>query len=397
MIQLPNNCYCGDFSVNPKNWKQITASIKKDWYISYRFYDPAQKERYPKGKLRIVKGMNSFNSLESRRRATQEIIKIESDILSDGFNATTGAYFTPSTLEYVIKPTSFFLVALEKSLERLKTTKSSRYILKSCLKYISAASRQLGFETLEIQEIRRRHIKLILEQCGKNQAPFSAQSYNHYRAYLMMLFKELLELDTIEMNPVTDIKKMPVKRKIRATLSDKDRGVVDSYLLQNDPAFRRYVHIFFHSGSRIAELTRLQGKDVDLANQRFKITIKKGSYEHEVWRPIKNVVVSFWEAAILNCGGEDYVFSIGLVPGCRQVLNEYITKRWKRIIKDILKIEVDFYSLKHLNLDETAAQLGIQDAADMAGHTTPVITLLYAQGEKDRQNERLKKVGNKFA
>jgi hypothetical protein len=103
MIQLPNNCYCGDFSVNPKNWKQITASIKKEWYISYRFYDPAQKEKYPKGKLRIVKGMNGFNTLEARRRATQEIIKIESDIESDGFNAITGGYFTASTLEYVIK------------------------------------------------------------------------------------------------------------------------------------------------------------------------------------------------------------------------------------------------------------------------------------------------------
>jgi hypothetical protein len=81
MIQLPNGCYCGELVVNPKNWKQLGASLKKDWYISYRFYDPQQKNKYPKGKFRVVKGMNSFTNLEEGRTATKEIIKIELALL----------------------------------------------------------------------------------------------------------------------------------------------------------------------------------------------------------------------------------------------------------------------------------------------------------------------------
>lgn len=81
------------------------------------------------------------------------------------------------------------------------------------------------------------------------------------------------------------------------------------------------------------------------------------------------------------------------------VISNYMSGRVKASKKDGgLGIKGDFYSLKHSNLDETAAALDINAAAAMAGHTTPVITLKhYAHGEKERQHERLKKVANTFS
>jgi hypothetical protein len=80
------------------------------------------------------------------------------------------------------------------------------------------------------------------------------------------------------------------------------------------------------------------------------------------------------------------------------ILAEQITKRWKKYVKGGMGITADFYSLKHLNLDETAEALSIEDAAKMAAHTTPVITMeVYAIGEKERQDQRLKKVRNPFS
>jgi hypothetical protein len=58
MIQLPHGCRCSEPKVNPANWESPKASIRKNWYIQYRFYDPVQTIKYPKGKLRIIKGMN---------------------------------------------------------------------------------------------------------------------------------------------------------------------------------------------------------------------------------------------------------------------------------------------------------------------------------------------------
>ena len=67
-------------------------------------------------------------------------------------------------------------------------------------------------------------------------------------------------------------------------------------------------------------------------------------------------------------------------------------------IKKKLGINEDFYSIKHLNLDETATFLDIHDASAMASHNSSNITArYYAIGEKLRQNERLKQLQNKFA
>ena len=59
---------------------------------------------------------------------------------------------------------------------------------------------------------------------------------------------------------------------------------------------------------------------------------------------------------------------------------------------------MDFYALKHLNLDETAAILDAEAAAKMAGHTSTVITLKhYLFNEEERKMKKLRKVDNSFA
>ena len=104
-----------------------------------------------------------------------------------------------------------------------------------------------------------------------------------------------------------------------------------------------------------------------------------------------------WIELLKGAKPEDYLFSVGLKPGSKKIIREQITRRWNVHVKKKLNITPDFYSLKHLNIDETAAALDIKDAAAMAGHTTPVITIAhYALNEKDRQHERLRKVNNSF-
>ena len=50
-----------------------------------------------------------------------------------------------------------------------------------------------------------------------------------------------------------------------------------------------------------------------------------------------------------------------------------ISYKWKDYMKD--NLDVDFYALKHLNLDETSSILDAEAVAKMAGHTSTVITL----------------------
>jgi hypothetical protein len=145
-------------------------------------------------------------------------------------------------------------------------------------------------------------------------------------------------------------------------------------------------------------LILIKGKDIDLERNVFKLTIWKDAIIREVERPIKNVALPFWLQAVAGCTPNDYVFSKGLLPGATPIKAYQITKRWYRLIKKKLGITEDFYSLKHLNLDETSALLSINDASVMASHSSSSVTgKFYAINEEQRQAERLKNVNNPFA
>lgn len=59
---------------------------------------------------------------------------------------------------------------------------------------------------------------------------------------------------------------------------------------------------------------------------------------------------------------------------------------------------MDFYNLKHLNLDETSSMLNIEAAAAMASHASTAVTAKhYAVNEYSRQMEKLEALGNSFA
>ena len=416
MIQLPNGCHCGELSVNPKNWKQVGASIKKNWYITYRFYDPAFSEKYPDGKLRMVKGMNGYHRLDTRRKATIDLIEAEMHLLlNDGFNPISNNC-TPITSvkslpikppahigrvsNTLIDPNTPIIVALNFAFNKIEVESGTRLDIKSMLKYIGQAAVNLNFEQIEISQLQRKHIRFLLDEVKIIRNVFSNSRFNKYRTYLMILLEELMELEAIDGNPAKAIRKKKEIVAIKDLLTDEQRVEVNDYLYANYRNFWQLLHIFFHSGSRVIELCRVKVEDVDIKKQQCKYLLKKGRAWVEVLRPIKNSVIELWEDQIKGAKPGHYIFSVGLKPGINKISPSQITRRWKRLVKDNKKLGItaDFYSLKHLNTDETAAELDLKDAAAQNSHTSTVITMKhYAFGEKERQNERLKKVTNKFA
>jgi hypothetical protein len=104
---------------------------------------------------------------------------------------------------------------------------------------------------------------------------FSNNRYNLYRAYLLMLFNELVEQEAVTGNPVRDIGKRTVIQKMKDILAPDERLAVDEHLKETFPKFHAFVHLFFHSGGRKTELFQLKPHMVDLVNQRYRCVIKK--------------------------------------------------------------------------------------------------------------------------
>ncbi len=403
MRNLPNGCSCSELTIYPKNWKSEKASLKKDWYVQYRFYDPAVKEGpFAKGKLRIVKGgINTFKDRDMRRRAVDRVLIDELYMLErDGFNPITGHYIPPPTIKQTVEPSTYFGEALQIALDKLKTTtvKGTYDGAKIILPPILKAARVLRIDIMQISKVKCQHLTMLLDFMQDSDKAFSNCKYNRYRSCLVMLFKRLFKFGAVESNQVELVERRKTVKRIRTTLTAKERKKVDEHLRTVNPELHRFMIIFFHAGVRETEILQLKVKDVDLEQQRYKVVIKKGSTGyHEVWKVIKNIALPYWKQAVENADPEHFVFSKFLKPGAAPIDAKQISRRWRLWVKKPLKITADFYSLKHSNTTETVDHLGEQHAAEMNSHLgTAMVVNIYDTKQPQRKEEKLKQVNNPF-
>ena len=254
----------------------------------------------------------------------------------------------------------------------------------------------LRFDYVCIKEIKPSHLMMILEQCGKIKDTWTANTYNTHKKYLSILFGQLIQQQAIEFNPVRDIKKHKTVKQLREILTPEECQAIDAFTKKFDENLWRFIHIFFHSGSRTTEILRVQREHVNLQKQKVKFLILKGQQHEWVERTIKDIALPLWKKALEGCGTKDFVFSKGLKPGAKMIRAEQISRRWRTHIKKKLGIDCDFYSLKHLNTDQTATLLDLNTAAAHNSHGSTKITMTYAVNEKQRMHERLKGLQNSF-
>ena len=394
MLQLPNNCRAGKISVSPNNWQTSKADVNSVWYISYRFYDDTLK----KSKKVIIKGMNNYKTLSEKRDAVKILIEDELDLIQNkGYNRISNRFLFDQNNYDTINPSTPFIEALELALKSITIESATRKDIDNVLKYIKTAIEHLQFDRLFIKDIRKKHIKIILEECKKLKSYWSESLFNNYRKYLQILFNEIAEFDAIEFNPINGIKKKKVLKKIRTVLTLDEREKINSSLKNNHYNFWRFMQIFFHSGARIKELIRLKIEDVDLVNQKFKVVIYKGNNRRETLKTIKNIALPFWKEIVADNPDSYFVFSKDLVPGEQMIRADQITKRWYRLVKKKLNVDADFYSLKHLNTTEMLYDLPISDVANFNSNTfTKMIENIYDVRFIDRVHNRIKNIENKF-
>lgn len=370
-IALPGECTCSQLTVHPANWNHSGANYKTQWYISYRFYSADGQVKQV-----INRRMNNAQTLADKRILTKALLDAELRILLKGYNPILGKVVAPENISD-ISPETSFIEALHGALDRLKISANHRSNIGSTLKVVAKAAHRLQIDLLEIRLIRRRHIRLILDECEKIKDTWTPNMFNNFRKELSSLFTELAELEVVEYNPVKDIKKQKVVHRIREVLSQKERIQINKRLKEENRRFWLFIHMFFHSGARITEFCRLRLSDISIDRQQVKYLILKGREMKEVIRPIKDIALPYWKEYLEGFDGMEYLISKGLQPGMTPFRPEQITRRWRRWVKEKMNIKCDFYALKHLNSDETAALQGIEAAALQNAHTSVSTTKIY--------------------
>lgn len=396
MILLPHGCSCSQPAVTPSNWETGgKALLKKNWRIHYYFRDPEFKDDYPYGKPIPVKGMNRYKTLEERREATQILIdEILYMLKVEGYNPITKKKNGPEIeLDFDIHPETTVCEAVEKARKKINGEDSTLSDLKTATKYFNISCRQLRYHPLRIGDLKRKHVYNILEN-QSNQNAYTNERYNKIRAYMHMVFKQLVKSDAIEHNIISNIEKKKETKKIKIGFTDDEIKIISIYLKENHFGFYRYIQIFFHSGSRSTELFRLKRKDIDMDNQRFKVMVKKTKTNEEQWRGINKNALKYWEQLYNAAGLNDYIFSYNFCPGETKIAARQVSDKWRKYVKMRLGIKKNFYKLKHLH---TTKVISLYDdrkfAAGLNGHkSTDMNDKHYDTLHEHRIIEKAKKI-----
>lgn len=275
--------------------------------------------------------------------------------------------------------------------DREKRTKTIQDI-KSVVKGIEKAANHFGIQNRNIADVTRKYFVAMFEYLEKVNPRFTPGRCNKYRDYLIKLYKKLIAWEAVEIIPLRDIEKKRVIKRKRKTLTQKERVAIDNYLHKHHYSYWRFMHIFFASGARITEIMRLKGKDIDISNQRFYSLSLKGASPKEVMHTIKDNVVHLWKEALVNCRPDEYIFAYNLAPGDKFVNPDTINKKWRKWVKRStdpeiakLKIEADFYSLKHTHTSQISRLSGEDIAAGHDGHTTTAMVRTIYNFDRDEQ------------
>ncbi|MGG5486238.1 tyrosine-type recombinase/integrase [Gaetbulibacter sp. PBL-D1] len=395
MILLPHGCSCSNPTVNPKNWKSGGKSLlKSNWRITYYFRDPEFSDKYKYGKLIPIKGMNRFKTLEERRAATQLLIDEELYMLKvKGYNPITKTINGPDIeLTPEIHPETTVCEAIELARKKIEGEPSTLSDIKTITKYFNKSCRQLRYHLLRIKDLKRIHVNNILEN-QKKQNNYTNERFNKARAYMLMVFKQLVLSDAIEHNVVTDIPKKKETKRLKEVPSENELEKIKEYLRINHYGFFRYMQVFFHSGCRSTELFNVKRKDIDIKNERFKVLVKKGRQFEEQWRAININSFKYWNELYLAADEKDYIFSYNFCPGKTKIAARQVSNKWRKYVKNKLNVTADFYSLKHLHTTKVIDLYDKNLAAGINGHkSTRMNDEHYDTRKKIRMLEEAKRV-----
>jgi hypothetical protein len=444
MILLKNGCSRSDIKCTPEGWDfdlnkalekaagkpeaekaaHNTAQklLRQKWKIYYRYYDPLFKADTKKwGKLFPVYGMNDIKDLAQRQAATKVLMDAEKERLDEKlFNPVTGKYHVVTDRVEDIISSTLFIDALKKASTMIHCVPRMMEDIVCVIKKIEAAAGKLfdqgihkPYLGLKISQVSRKHIVYILQQCKKENPNFSVHRQNRYRSYLRMLYKQLVKVEAVEHNPITDI---PVEKgtvkKVKQLFTPTEMLLIDTNLKPWDYYFWRYTRIFHRSGSRNSEMFRLKEDKVSLECQEYVVLVKKGRHYVEQIRPIPDDILHLWIEAMSEAKPGQYLFSKYFKPGDKQIDKTWVERRWYKYVMgypeeradesirrdNCLYIPKTFYLLKSQNTDAIDNALDLEHAAAADGHTNTTTTKKhYAPGHDRRKMEKLKRTEIPFS
>ncbi len=174
--------------------------------------------------------MNHLSNLAERQRLTKAMIESELNRLKKGYNPISDEFVNREPVQEdsgIVGPKTKFIHALKMAQSSLNLEGFTKDDMAKIVENIAAIVPKvcvdgISVDDIQIYEIKKRHIRALFNKMATDNK-WSAHSWNKYRYYLMMLFKELGEYDAVESNIPREISKRKTVKRIRTVLSPEER------------------------------------------------------------------------------------------------------------------------------------------------------------------------------
>jgi len=353
--------------------------LSKPWFVYFR---------YDKKLFRFKYGINYIQNFKERLLEAESLQAILLKKLKNGWNPNVPDIFNEVNNYTIIEALDF---ALDKKKAVLAKKSISDY---NCsLNFIKTAINELLLDNIPIVEVKRVHIKTILDKI-KEQRTSTNNSYNKYLTHFGAILSELIQYDIIEFNPADKIKHLPTEESIfHNPASMKDIEKIKKELYSKDHNFYNFISVIFHLGIRPDEILQIKLSMIDFENEIITLIPKntKGRKKYRVLPINKHLMQFFNEFEMQKLPKDFYLFGsfrepgkgnvgpkLDFIPGPTRIKVDTATKRWEKIVKLGLKINMTMYAMKKHGANmKLSSGISLEAISEQFGHTKLETTKIY--------------------
>jgi len=369
----------------PKLIKPKNPSL--GWYVYFMYNKVPFRKRFD---------CNRIKDLEEREYEFNQCIKLLTAQLKSGWDPTASIVQTELSNKTLNEALTF---ALEKKKPNVSSKTYTGYL--GTVNFVITSAKLLSLDTIKVVDLRRVHVKLIFEKLVELRG-WSNKAYNKNLNYLKAILSELVQWDIIENNPAFKIAALPEDESfVNTPASMSDMKKIKEELETNHVSFYIFVITIFHTGIRPQELLNLTLGMVNLKKSEITLpaTITKTRKQRIV--PINNYLIEFYKGLDFGSLSKDYYLfgsfkepAVGnrggnqtlpdFIPGPTKISRDTATRRWEKIVKTGLKIDMNLYAMKHYGADQKILSgISLDTLRELYGHKSILMTEKYAKIVKE--------------
>ena len=366
------------------------GDLNKTWFV---YYYTRNNSREPFTRTKITGDINRLLTVKDRQAAGEILVDIINYGLESGLHNQK-----PSRINYSINAIDCIQENTKSKIATLRHRSAQTY--SSRVNLFCDWLRAKRLERLYITDINPIHVQAYIDYLIKENK--SAVTINSTIEVLKGIFNRLLKLRIIKENPFMAIDRIRENEsELFDVFTDEEINKISVALKKDCPGLYLFMLHIYYCFLRPASIVTLKRSNYDFT--ALTITVKGIHHKNrkttvkQLLEPLRDELIKY---GVDSLPPDQYLFSVGLVPGLQLIQPVRASELWKKYVIDGLGINKKMYGLKHTGginyLNDNSGVENVRWLQNQMGHSSLEETDTYIKKGKVVQLDESKAKIRKF-